>query len=377
MRVLINALSARLGGGQTYLRNLLLNAPNDKDLDVFVLCPDSFDISNMPANVRRLKLGKDFSNPYKRAVWENLELGKLAKRLGVDVLFSPGGLLPKFGLKKGLKTVVTFQNLLPYDYKQRQRYPLGARRVRDWFLERGLTSAMLHADLVIFISEYAYKFIHHTIGPIRGRSAVIPHGIDERFIHVPLKQLPRSDIAPSGEYYLYVSFIDYYKSQIEVVRAFSTMRACGLAPGVLVLAGAHYQPYLKLLQQEIRLLELEDSVLLCGNIPHTDLPTLYQNAHINIFASCTENCPNILLEIMASGRPALISCAGPMPEFSKDAVSYFDPIDPNSLVDCWRRVVLNKEKANTLAESAKKMVMKCKWEVSAAKTWQEILKISG
>lgn len=368
MHILINALSARLGGGQTYLRNLLLNVPQD-NWRVFLLCPDNFDMHGMPANVERVDVGIDLSNPYRRALWENLNLGKLARALNVQVLFSPGGLLPRLGLPAGLKTVVTFQNMLPYDHIQRRRYPWGARRVRDWLLERGLSAAMRRADLVIFISRFAADFIQAKIGPLAGRSVVIPHGIDERFVADPAKPLPRPVFAPPGEYYLYVSVVDFYKSQIEVVQAFATLRKEGLALGTLVFAGGGYAPYQAALRAEISRLGLGDAVLLSGNLPHEQLPALYQHARFNLFASRTENCPNILMEMMASGRPALVSCADPMPEFAADTVSYFDPADPDSLVRCWRTALADPAVTDELAQRAWQRVADSSWRRAADDSW--------
>lgn len=371
MRILINALSARLGGGQTYLRNLLLNAPQG-DWHIFVLCPDNFDMEGMPDNVVRVDTKIDLSNPYRRALWENLNLGKLARALDAQILFSPGGLLPRLGLPLDLKTVVTFQNMLPYDHVQRRRYPWGARRVRDWLLERGLSAAMRRADLVIFISRFAADFIQTKIGPLTGRSVVVPHGVDERFIAAPTKSLPRPDFVPPGEYYLYVSFIDFYKSQIEVVQAFSILHKEGLVPGVLVLAGGGFAPYQAALRAEISRLGLEGAVLLSGNLPHEQLPALYQHARLNLFASRTENCPNILMEMMASGRPALVSNAGPMPEFAANTVSYFDPLDPDSLARCWRAALANTAAVEALAQQAQQRVADRSWNKAAIASWRAI-----
>ncbi len=374
LRILVNALSARLGGGQTYLRNLLLHAP-PAPWQIFVLCPDNFDLRGVPPNVERVETRQDLNNPYRRALWENLHLGALLRKLGAEILFSPGGLLPGVNLSAGVKTVVTFQNMLPYDHAQRQRYPWGARRVRDWLLERGLSAAMRQADLVIFISRFASDFIQTAIGPLGGRQIVIPHGIDKRFIADPLRRLPRPSIAPNGEYYLYVSYIDFYKSQIEVVKAFSALRREGLAPGILVLAGSAYPPYLSILKDLISRLSLNDAVFLAGNLPHEKLPALYQYASFNLFASRTENCPNILMEIMAAGRPALVSNIGPMPEFAGNTVRYFDPEDPESIAEAWRRSILNYKEAEELACHAKARISGSSWERASRSTWDNIVQL--
>jgi glycosyltransferase involved in cell wall biosynthesis len=324
----------------------------------------------MPENVERIDIGKDLSNPYKRAIWENLQLGKLARRLNTQLLFCPGGLLPRICLPEALRTAVTFQNMLPYDHGQRRRYPLGGRRVRDWLLEHALTSSMRRADLVIFISCFAANFIHARIGELTGRYVVVPHGVDNKFIVNLARPLPRPKAAPPGEYYLYVSFVDFYKSQIEVVQAFAALRREGVTDGILMLVGAGYPPYQTALRNEITRLGLDDAVILSGNLPHDDLPALYQNARINIFASRTENCPNILMEIMASGRPALVSNYDPMPEFAGDAVQYFDPTDVNSLTVAWQRILSNMPEAEALALRAREYISDRTWQTTSDATWQ-------
>lgn len=371
VHVLINALSARLGGGQTYLRNILLNIPQG-DWRVFLLSPDNFDLAGVPDRVERIHVGIDLSNPYRRALWEHAHLGRLARRLDAQVLFSPGGLLPRCGLPRGIKTVVTFQNMLPYDRVQRSRYAWGARRLRMMLLERGLSHAMRRADLVIFLSHFAADFIQSAIGPLKGQSVIIPHGIDGRFVADPEQSLTRPDFLPPDDYYLYVSYIDFYKSQIEVVRAFAVLHECGAAPGKLLLVGGGHLPYRKALREEIARLELGSAVILTGNLPHALLPALYQHAQINIFASRVENCPNILMEIMASGRPSLVSCLGPMPELGGDTVRYFDPRDVESLKHGWTEILADLPSALAQARLARQRVMSNGWDKVARETWHAI-----
>ena len=100
MHIFINALSARLGGGQTYLLNLLNHFPQDKNWKVFVLVQPSFMFVDMPQNVIRLEQAS-LENPIKRAAWEEIQLPGLLKQYDIDLLFSPGGLLPRSLLKTG------------------------------------------------------------------------------------------------------------------------------------------------------------------------------------------------------------------------------------------------------------------------------------
>lgn len=372
MRILINGLSARLGGGQTYLLNLLRHAPQDKDWQFFLLCPDNLDLTGLPENIVRVENQLKLENPFKRALWECSCLGGLAETLKADLLFCPGGLLPQGALPSGLKTAVTFQNMLPFDKVQRKRYPLGYRRLRDWLLERGLSSAMRRADLVIFISHFAQQFIQQRLGSLAGRSVVIPHGIDQRFFPKKGEALPRSSNVPEEPYFLYVSFIDHYKSQIEVVRAFVEVRKNMKPSAKLLLVGAENPQYGALLRHEIKEQKLEDIVEITGNLPHQELPSLYQHASINLFASCTENCPNILLEMMASGRPALVSDRGPMPEFGGEEVTYFDPDNVTQLVERWIKMQAELPSMEKTGNNLIKQASGYSWERAAKLTWSAI-----
>lgn len=369
MRILVNGLSARLGGGQTYLINLLSHVPPDSDWEVFLLCQDNLTIEDFPPNVRRLKTIINLENPIKRAIWESLFINRIIKKNSIDIFFSPGGLLPVARLPSNIKSVVTFQNMLPFDSEQRKRYPLGYRRIRDWLLERGLSSAMKKADLVIFISEFAKKYIFDRLGEIKGKSVVIPHGLSQQFFPHTEKISKKPTVIGQYDYFLYVSFIDYYKSQIEVVQAFAELKNKTKIIAKLILVGAENPPYGLKLRQEISRLGLEDSVKILGNLPHSDLPYLYQNASINLFASCTENCPNILLEIMASGRPALVSNYDPMPEFASSTVTYFDPKNHTNLLEQWSELLINMEYGLRQAKNAMDRVSNMKWDNTAELTW--------
>lgn len=373
MRVFINALSARLGGGQTYLLNLLEHVPQEQNWQVFVLVQPSFVLDDLPQNVVRLEQAS-LENPLKRAVWEETRLPALLRQHDIELFFSPGGLLPRL-LPSNMLTAVTFQNMLPFDHEQRKKYPFGYRRLRDWLLERGLSSSMRRADLVIFISEFARNFIKHELGELQGLSVVVPHGIHPSFRACLEEPLPRPVWLPGEDYFLYVSFIDHYKAQLEVVQGFDLYRQQG-GQGKLILVGSEYRPYGDLVRQEIADRGLAGEVILAGNIPHEDLPAIYQHARINLFASFTENCPNILLEMMASGRPALVSNRAPMNEFGADAVAYFDPANPKDIAQHLKALVHDEELQHRLASIAMKRVVAHTWKGAAGKTWEAIDTVS-
>ena len=151
MTIVINAFSARRGGGQTYLLNLLQYLDDCTCMSIIVLAPDSLKLLDHPA-IKRVVVNWPTDNPLLRILWEKFMLPKILVKMNADVLFCPGGLI-NTRAPKGCKTVTMFRNMIPFDVAVRKKYPLGLMRVRNWLLERSMLSSMTKADLVIFISE--------------------------------------------------------------------------------------------------------------------------------------------------------------------------------------------------------------------------------
>lgn len=367
MKLLINGLSARLGGGQTYLYQLLRHLP--AQWQITLISSGGLMQEHIPAQVRHITLPA-LVNPFRRAWWERTKLPAFAEERGCEVIFNPACLLPPMHSTK-LKTAVTFQNMLPFDAAQRRAYPLFSYRyLRDRLLERGLMSAMKRADLVIFISQFAHDFIVQQKHIQPRHSVVIPHGIEERFFTAT--DLPHDSALQNAPYFLYVSYLDYYKCQREVVQAYAALRAKHKLQQKLVLVGTGYERYVSLVKQDIQALGLQNEVILLGNVPHETLPALYQNATLNLFASTCENCPNILLEIMASGATALVSNYEPMPEVAGDTVTYFDPRNHQKFITTWESAIQSINAAKTNAARAKERAGNHRWESAIAHTSQAL-----
>ncbi len=375
MRVLIKAFAARQGGGQTYLRNLLSIPPPDGGMEIFLLAPESFLLP--PADfLTRIHTSARVENPLRRVIWEKSNLPRLIRKLQIDVLFCPSG--PVYAnVPRGCKTVTMCRNMLPFDYEQRRQYPLGYQRLRNWMLERILLRSMKQTDMVIFISEYARQAIAQRMrGGIRS-SVTIPHGINPHFREEQVKHLPRPAWLGPENYLLYVSTLDFYKAQIQVIQAFSLLKQRRRTTEKLVLTGPENPQYGKRVRSEIARLNLSHDVILTGQVGYAELPALYHHALINIFASRTENCPNILLEALAAARPIVCSNRSAMPEFGGDAVLYFDPSRPEELAAHLLGLIDNPSLQEDLCARARRRAAVYDWAQTSRQTWRVIQDLHG
>ena len=367
MKIVINALSARLGGGRTYLKNLLAHLPEQPDIDFLIFAPASLPLPEDP-RIRRGVTQWPIDNPLLRTLWERFALPRILIAENADALFCPGGVVAS-RVPAGCKVVTMFRNMIPFDPDAVARIPIGLQRLRNWILKRVMLHSMQNADLTIFISDHARRVIEAQ-APIRN-AVTIPHGINSAFRTHDL-QLRRPEWVPAKDYLLYVSRFDVYKHQYEVAVAFSALPPDILCRYKLLFVGETDDVLTRRVREVAVSAALEDRILVLGPIAYNDLPAAYHHATINIFASSCENCPNILLEALGSGRPLLSSNIAPMPEFGADAVGYFIPTDSDSIRDAILMVLRDEARQNQLAAAAARRSDDYDWVTTARETWRHI-----
>lgn len=371
--IVIEALSALQGGGQTYLKNLFQFYPDYSDVRVIALVPARFR-DELAVNPRIEFRAPKFASRglVQRAMWNHAALPLLLRRLQADVLYCPGGFLATHKVGR-CRTAVAFRNMLPFSHEERARYPLSYIRARLWLLKQIQSASFRNADLTIFISRYAKSVIDLVIGERKGKSAVIPHGVSAHFRAV---QARPTDARLPAEYVLYVSILTVYKAQVEVIKAWALLRKRRRTPEKLVLVGPEYGPYSLQVRETIKELGLTQEVMILGDVPYAQLPGYYQHAKLNLFASSCENCPNILLEALAGGRPVLCSDYQPMPEFGANDVQYFDPYNPEQLANLLVRNLDDDETMSVWGRRAAQRAEYFQWSTAACHTWDELYSLA-
>jgi glycosyltransferase involved in cell wall biosynthesis len=299
-----------------------------------------------------------------RFIWRHQRLPRAAA--GCDLLFVPGG-----GYTGQSHSYATMsRNLLPFEPAELARYSATPVGLRLRWLRYMQIRSFRRAGGVIFLNEYAQRVVTRWTGPIRGMTAIIPHGIDATFLTPPRLQRPIASYDQSHPFrFLYVSIVDLYKHQRVVAEAVASLRAEGL-PIAVDFVGPAYRPALATLQKTVRRLDpAGTSLRYLGPASFSELPKIYREADAFVFASSCENMPNILIEAMASGLPIACSSRGPMPEVLQSAGMYFDPLNPISMRDALRRLANNEHERAILAAAAYNQAQRYSWSRCAAETF--------
>ena len=371
MRIVVNALSATLGGGQTYLRNLFAHLPERDDVQVLVFAAPALKLPPHP-RVRVCHPRWPTANPLLRALWERFALPARLRREGAEVLFCPGGVVATRA-PASCRVVTMFRNMIPFDAALMARMPWGLQRLRNLILRRVMLRSMAEADLTIFISAHARALIE---SQIRIRHAVtIAHGIGEAF-RTHGKPLARPAAAPAGEYLLYVSRFDLYKHHAELVSAYAALPQGVRRKHPLLLLGETNLPDAAHVLRLVDELGVQQEVFIPGAVAHAELPAYYAQAHAVLFASSCENCPNILLESLGAGRPVLCSDVMPMPEFGGPGLIYFSPFDPASIAQALNTLLQDPQRAQEAAAAALQRSRAYDWARSASETWRHLFALA-
>jgi glycosyltransferase involved in cell wall biosynthesis len=373
----IDASNIRAGGGVTHIAELLNFAePTKFGFEKVVLWAGSATLAHIQDRdwlVKEHDSKLDRSLPW-RMLWQRFHLKKSAKLAGCDLLFVPGGVDTS-----GFSPIVAMsQNLLPFTQREMRRYGWNYTFFRFLILRWVQARIFRRAKGVIFLSHYARKRVLQITGELSGQISIIPHGVDSRFRMEPKEQHSISTYSLSNPYkILYVSIINVYKHQWNVVEAVSLLRQQGLSL-TLDLVGPAYPSALERLKRSLVRFDPEGRwVNYQGVIPYSDLHQVYAGADLGVFASSCENMPNILLETMAAGLPIACSNHGPMPEVLGDSGVYFDPEEPKDIARALRELIgsphLREQKANT----SYRAVQHYSWERCASDTFTFLSKIAS
>ena len=377
MHLGIDATNIRQGGGVTHLVQLLsASPPQEQDISkITVWC--TLQVAQLLPKKQWLKIRSEswlVGNIFKRFFFQHFFLSLEMRRAGCEVAFFPGGTLPLISL---LPAVTISQNMLPFELDKAALFGRLSLMYLKFCVLRCLQSfSFLRAEGVIFLSKYAEEKINKVVA-IRGRQALIPHGINEQFFRAPRQQLAIEHYSIEEPFrFIYVSILMPYKHQIEIAKSIYQLRKEGY-PVTCDLIGPAWGPYGRRVISLLSKLDPNHIFLrYLGEIPYELLPAYYHNGEAFIFASSCENLPNILLEAMAAGVPIASSKRGPMADILIDAGFYFDPVRLISIESALRQLMMLSDQRRRLAESAYENSKKYSWQECAKKTWCFIIEFN-
>lgn len=373
----IDASNIRFGGGVTHLVELLKGSQ-----------PQKYGFSKVIVWSKQSTLDRIDEYPWlekqhlqvfekgliRRTLWQRFYLSRIARQTHCDILFVPGG-----SYAGDFYPIVTMsQNLLPFEWKEMRRYGWSLITFKMLLLRLSQSHTFRQAGGIIFLTQYAQDVVlrvikKHTIAKI----IKIPHGIDSRFFSMPREQKSINQYSTNNPFrILYVSIVDVYKHQWQVVKAVDLLRKCGI-PVALDLIGPGYTPALKRLKLALDQIDpTNEFVQYTGAVSHSNLQDHYAQADLFVFASSCETFGQILLEAMASGLPIACSNRSAMPEILGDAGEYFDPENSNEIAKSLKNMIRSPSLRDRMAKVSYQRVQSYSWKRCAKETFGFLARVA-
>jgi glycosyltransferase involved in cell wall biosynthesis len=228
------------------------------------------------------------------------------------------------------------------------------------------------ATRILTLSEHTRRDIIETYGVSSERVTAIPLAAPAHFGPVNNEkelQRVRHIYGIDGDYILCVSSIQPRKNLPRLVRAFASLRnkrRAGTLPK-LVLVGKCawlYDETLRALQET----GMEDSVILTGYVPQSDLPALYSGAVCFVYPSYFEGFGLPPLEAMKCGAPTIVGNNTSLPEVVGDAGLLIDPFDVSAIAAAIERLIDDSDFRNQLAVKGLARACMFDWHETARQT---------
>lgn len=239
-----------------------------------------------------------------RAAWMARHGNSLCGELGVDVIFSPSGML---SVGCAQPQVVLAQNpwpLMPGMAK-------GFERMTAILQRRAFARAQRDATVMVFNSRYMHDLYAARFGPRQGKSVVAYQAIDESLFVLGQQSTP---LAQRKAMVLSVSVMARHKAVEVLVEAFSLL-ASRVPSATLVLVGAWPEAqYRREIESLIERHGLSRRVKLEGHVDTSVLHKLYGQARVFCLLSRCESFGIPAVEAQAFGTPVVVGAGTAAPE---------------------------------------------------------------
>lgn len=343
MKIVINAVSARMGGAVSYITSLLpqLGAvEGDFEFIIFLPPETAAHLQGTGRNVSVLTTSIGHAGPLKRMWWEQVTLRRFLRKHKADVLFSTAN----FGMLRCparqillVRNSLYFSNIYCSTLLPKHSFCFRlAFKLRRWLI----CQSAKWADLVMTPTETMLAELRRFVEV--KNAAVNPYGVTLPATLGPAKR--NSAQRMNGKRgrtvrLLYVSLYGEHKNLGTLLKALPRLNRSGHATFTLETtadpswAGAAWTVThgedLRLARQP----GIAEHVRLRGPLSREAMGALYRACDIFIFPSLTESFGFPMAEAMLRGLPIVAADTPVNREICGDCAIYFNPFSPQELAE--------------------------------------------
>jgi len=288
----------------------------------------------------------------------------LYRKKNIDVYFSPAHYLPRFC---PVPQVVTIHDLA-YLY-----YPEDFIKKDLWQLKNWTNFSINQAKRIIAVSKTTKKDIIKNYDVDEDKVSVIYNGYEKISQKLKVKsQKYNSKVKSKEPFILFVGTIQPRKNLEVLIDAFDKFTQTN-KEFKLVIVGKKGWLYENIFEK-VKTMNLEKKVIFTDHVSDSELIWLYKNAFCLVLPSLYEGFGIPVLEAMNFDCPLIASFSSSLPEIGGDASLYFDPKNPDDLLEKLNSLKENKELRQELITKGRQRIKFFSWEKCGKETLDVILK---
>lgn len=375
MKVVINAVSAKMGGALAYVRNFLPTlaaADAENEYTVFMQSSLAGDFASLAPNITVASDATAESGEAGRLVFDQWKLRRFLRRERVDCVFS----IANFAvLRPPCAQVLSVRNPV---YFCRRYYPHvrefeGRRAVMKIAMRRRMvTWSCASSDTVVTPTAAMRDMLFDWDATDPQKCVVIHHGFDiDTFLGMKgrLSEEVEGKVARRSDetLLLYPSLYARHKNFDTLIRCLGELRRRGRRVRLLVTCeiDPEADPYQRRTRELIEELNLGDMVTMLGNQPYRNMPLVYRAADLIVWPTFAESFGHPLLEAMACERAVVASDIPVNREILQGAGLFSDTFNATDFADKIEGALEPDTSRRLVAEGGRR-VTEFSWEKHAA-----------
>ena len=338
MKIAIDITYSPSGGSLTQIVNMIEIFNQIDGLDVVIYSKKSYNniLSDLTKNNKVVLSKLSNLSIIGRMIWGQFFFPFYLMKEKADILFCPGNFGPIFS---SVKTVIWIGTIGPFLKEFIKTFLWTSKKhnkAKLYINKFFMVVSSRKADAVIFESEFTKELFVKKYHIKKTNSHVINIGFNDYFANNKKMNSNVIDtkLRSNSKYILCVSHLYPYKNIVRLLIAYKQVLDTTKTSTKLMIAGSRdYSYYVNEIEKCIVDLNIQNNVVLLGNVSKENLKELYLNAYLLAFPSPFENFAYTLVEAMSCGTPIVCSNTTAMPETCQNAALYFDPYNTDDMAD--------------------------------------------
>jgi len=202
------------------------------------------------------------------------------------------------------------------------------------------------------------------------KEQLVKYGVDKRKIVVIHNGISSTDFSPliieSRKQLLWIGRFTPGKGVEILLDAFKIFHSWYPDYSLLLIGNG---PLKKNILDEIKQMDLSDSIYQVDYIPNRDLPSIYRNSAVFILPSLEEGVPRTILEAMSCSIPVVCTNLPQLKDIVAGCGIMVPPREPGALADAIYQIISNPDLARRLGDLGReKIVSQYSWDDTVEKT---------